>query len=85
MEKYGKYIEFCFSNKQVQMFIAIEKAENFIKLNKENYHLPISSESLSSNQTKLCYTFADTVDEHVIRVHFPKGEERELDKLLEKA
>ncbi len=84
MEKYGKYIEFCFSNKQVQMFIAIEKAENFIKFNKENYHLPISSESLSSNQIKLCYTFADTVDEHVIRMHFPKGQENNLDNELDR-
>lgn len=85
MEKYGKYIEFCFSNKQVQMFIDPEREEAFLKLNKANYHLPIFSDSLSSNQTKRCYTFADTVDEDVIRMHFPKGEERELDKLLEKA
>ncbi len=84
MEKYGKYIDICFSNKPVQMFVDPTKNEMIFNLITKNYKLPILSTSLTSGSAKFCYTFADTVDEHVIRMHFPKGEENNLDNELDR-
>ena len=85
MEKYGKYIEFSLNQKPMMLFVEPLKHPNLLFIIEHSFKLPILSTSLTSDQTKFCYTFADSVDEDVIRMHFPKGEERELDKLLEKA
>lgn len=85
MEKYGKYIELSLSQKPMRLFVEPLKHPKLLLIIEHTFKLPILSTSLTSDQTKFCYTFADSVDEHVIRMHFPKGEERELDKLLEKA
>lgn len=85
MEKYGKYIDFSLNQKPIMLFVEPLKHPNLLFIIEHSFKLPILSTSLTSDQTKFCYTFADSVDEDVIRMHFPKGEERELDKLLEKA
>ena len=83
MEKYGKYIEFSLNQKPMMLFVEPLKHPNLLFIIEHSFKLPILSTSLTSDQTKFCYTFADTVDEHAIRMHFRKGEENNLDNELD--
>lgn len=83
MEKYGKYIEFSLSQKPMMLFVEPLKHPKLLLIIEHGFELPILSTSLTSDQTKFCYTFADSVDEHVIRMHFPKGQEHILDNELD--
>ncbi len=83
MEKYGKYIEFSLSQKPMMLFVEPLKHSKLLLIIEHSFKLPILSASLTSDKTKFCYTFADSVDEHVIRSHFPQGQEKKLDNELD--
>lgn len=84
MEKYGKYVELSLNKKPMMVFVEPLKHQKLLQIIVHSFQLPMLSTSLTSDQTKYCYIFADTVDEHAIRMHFPKGEENNLDNELDR-